>query len=80
MISCKTTCRERWTQDEWTLQWIPKLYILLTFANDYPPSKRFKEGPTRKIITCLPKKREDRIFPLSYDNLYTEISNVLNTA
>ncbi len=26
IISCKTTCRERWTQDNWTLNYKPKKY------------------------------------------------------
>ena len=41
IISCKTTCRERWTQDDWSYTFIPKLYILLTISNDYPSSQRF---------------------------------------
>ena len=57
VISCKTTCRERWTQDDWTYTFVPKLYILLTISDDYPPSQRFREDTKRKIITCLPKKK-----------------------
>ena len=34
VVSCKTTCRERWTQDDWSYTFIPKLYILLTISDD----------------------------------------------
>jgi hypothetical protein len=57
VISCKTTCRERWTQDDWSFIYAPKLYILLTISDDYPSNTRFREDKTRKIITCLPKKK-----------------------
>ena len=69
VISCKTTCRERWTQDDWTYVFKPKLYILLTISDDYPCSSRFREDEQRKIITCFPKKKDDRIFKLNFDNL-----------
>lgn len=73
VISCKTTCRERWTQDDWTYTFVPKLYILLTISDDYPPSQRFREDTKRKIITCLPKKKDDRIFKLNFENLINEL-------
>ena len=69
VISCKTTCRERWTQDDWAFNIIPKLYILLTLSNDYPPAARFRENRQRKIITCFPKKKDSRIFKLNFDDL-----------
>jgi len=69
VISCKTTCRERWTQDDWSYTFIPKLYILLTLSNDYPLSARFNESETRIIITCIPKKKDDRIFKLNFEHL-----------
>lgn len=75
VISCKTTCRERWTQDDWTYTLIPKLYILLTISNDYPPTERFREDVRRKIITCLPKKKDDRIFKLNFENLIDELQH-----
>ena len=73
VISCKTTCRERWTQDDWSYTFIPKLYILLTISDDYPPTARFREDKQRKIITCLPKKKDDRIFKLKFENLIEEL-------
>ena len=73
VISCKTTCHERWTQDDWTYTFVPKLYILLTISDDYPPSQRFREDTKRKIITCLPKKKDDRIFKLNFENLINEL-------
>ncbi len=36
VVSTKTTCRERWSQDNWTLIYQPKLYILVTLSDDYP--------------------------------------------
>lgn len=73
VISCKTTCRERWTQDDWSYTFAPKLYILLTISDDYPLSSRFNESATRKIITCIPKKKDDRIFKLNFENLIDEL-------
>jgi len=73
VISCKTTCRERWTQDDWSYTFIPKLYILLTISDDYPPSARFREDIQRKIITCIPKRKDDRIYKLNFENLIEEL-------
>ena len=69
VISCKTTCRERWTQDDWSFTFAPKLFILLTTSNDYPPTERFREDTKRKIITCLPKLKDDRKFKLNFEDL-----------
>jgi hypothetical protein len=77
VISCKTTCRERWTQDDWSYTFIPKLYILLTLSNDYPPSTRFREDMQRKIITCIPKRNDDRIYKLNFENLIEELHILL---
>lgn len=75
VLSCKTTCRERWTQDNWSLETPPKKYLLLTTSTDYPLSTRFKENNKRKIITCSPKNKDDRIYKLDYDSLLSEIMN-----
>jgi hypothetical protein len=69
VISCKTTCRERWTQDKWSLVHNPCMFILATLSNDYPLSKRFKESETRKIITSMPKSKDDRLFKLNFNDL-----------
>ena len=76
VISCKTTCRERWTQDDWSFTFAPKLYILLTISNDYPTTQRFREDARRKIITCLPKKKEDRLCKLNFENLIDELLQI----
>ena len=73
VISCKTSCRERWTQDNWTMSIKPKLYILLTISNDYPLADRFREDNFRKIITCNPKLNDDRKFKLNFDDLINEL-------
>jgi hypothetical protein len=73
VISCKTTCRERWTQDDWTYTYIPLKYILLTISNDYPTSIRLRENDKRKIITCYPKIKDDRKFKLNFENLIDEL-------
>jgi len=73
VVSCKTTCRERWTQDDWSYTFAPSLYILLTISDDYPPTQRFREDTKRKIITCLPKKKDDRLFKLNFENLIDEL-------
>lgn len=73
VVSCKTTCRERWTQDNWTLTIKPKKYILMTTSCDYPNSRRFHENNDRKIITSVAKKRDDRCFKLCFDDLVEEI-------
>lgn len=68
VLSCKTTCRERWTQDAWSLTIKPKRYILMTSGKDYPGSKRFQESSTRKIIALEPKQKDDRVYKLSFDD------------
>ena len=74
VISCKTTCRERWTQDDWSYTFAPQLFILLTISDDYPSGERFRENPNRKIITCAPKKKHDsRIFKLKFEDLIDEL-------
>jgi hypothetical protein len=73
VLSCKKTCRERWTQDNWSLTHAPKKFILITMSSDYPPSDRFKESVRRKIITCDSKPTDDRIYKLSFDNLLDEL-------
>lgn len=73
VISCKTTCRERWTQDDWTFTFLPKKYILLTISDDYPSSERFRENTERKIMTCIPKKKDDRKYKLNFENLIDEL-------
>lgn len=74
VISCKTTCRERWTQDDWTYTFVPMLYILLTTSNDYPTRERFRENKHRKIVTCLEKKKDDRLFQLRFEDLINELT------
>ena len=72
VVSCKTTCRERWTQDNaWSHTFPPMLYILLTISNDYPPPVRFGETICRQIATCLPKvgAKDTRQFKLGFDGL-----------
>jgi hypothetical protein len=76
VISCKTTCRERWTQDDWSYTFPPILYILLTISDDYPLTQRFREDTKRKIITCLPKKKDDRLFKLNFENLIDELQKL----
>ena len=76
VVSCKTTCRERWTQDDWSYTFPPTLYILLTISNDYPSAQRFREDAKRKIISCLPKKKDDRLFKLNFENLIDELQQL----
>lgn len=76
VVSCKTTCRERWTQDDWSYTFAPSLYILLTMSDDYPSTQRFREDTKRKIITCLPKKKDDRLFKLNFENLVDELQHL----
>jgi len=74
VISCKTTCRERWTQDDWSFTFMPKLYLLITLSDDYPRSDRFRESPLRKIVTCCPKGKDDRLFPLNFEDVVHELT------
>lgn len=76
VVSCKTNCRERWTQDDWSYTFAPTLYILLTISNDYPRSQRFREDTKRKIITCNPKRNDDRIYKLKFENLIEELEQL----
>jgi hypothetical protein len=73
VLSCKKTCRERWTQDNWSLTHAPKKFILITMSADYPSSGRFEESAKRKIITCNSKANDDRIYKLTFDSLLDEL-------
>ena len=80
VVSCKTTCRERWTQDNaWSHTFPPILYILLTISDDYPLPVRFGETACRQIATCLPKMgtRDTRQFKLGFDGLIPLIRSTL---
>lgn len=77
VVSCKTTCRERWTQDNWSLTFPPKLYILLTTSSDYPSRERFEENDSRIILTNKTKKRDDRFFRGDLDDLIPLLHRVL---
>jgi hypothetical protein len=73
VLSCKKTCRERWTQDNWSLTHPPKKFILITMSADYPSSGRFEESVKRKIITCKSKAKDDRKYKLTFDSLLDEL-------
>ena len=73
VISCKISCRERWTQDNWSFDYPPQVFLLVTLSSDYPCSKRFQESSIRKIITTTPKKNDDRIYPFDFEDLLTEL-------
>lgn len=74
VLSCKKTCRERWTQDNWSRTHPPKKFILVTMSADYPSSDRFEESAKRKIITCKPKAKDDRTYKLTFDTLLDELA------
>lgn len=78
VMSLKTSARERWTQDkEWSLNHAPKLFMLLTMTDCYPPAERFQESDTRKIMTCTPKKKDDRKFKLSLNDLISLLRSLI---
>jgi len=74
VLSCKTTCRERWKQDTWTLSHIPKRYYLLVASDDYPVPTKFEESCVRKIITCCPKRNDSRQFKYGYSELVKDLT------
>jgi len=69
VLSCKTSCRERWKQDDWSLTCPPKGFYLLTLSDDYPPSEKFQESSRRRIVTLVPKKRDNRVFKETFDDI-----------
>lgn len=81
VVSCKTTARERWKQDDWTLRQVPLKYLFLTLSDDYPSKDKFGESEIRKIITCKPKpaKKDDRVYLLHLDDLVRELQGNLGT-
>ena len=80
VVSCKTTARERWKQDDWTLRQLPLKYIFLTLSDEYPSKDKFGESEIRKIITCNPKpaKKDDRVYRLNLDDLVRELQEFLS--
>lgn len=73
VISCKTSVRERWNQDEWTFEHKPKLYVLCTLSADYPNSAKFQESVNRKIATSKPKQKDDRKYKLDLEDCLNEV-------
>ena len=81
VISSKTSCRERWNQDNWTLTYSPTKYFLVTLYDDYPQPEKFGESNTRKLVTEKAKKTDKRKFKLNFDDLVKDINiNSNNTS
>lgn len=77
VISCKTSAKDRWAQDGWTLVHPPKLYVLMVVTDDYPCSSKFEESDIRKIYTLTPKKADDRIYKVKMEDLIEEIRRIV---
>ena len=77
MISTKTSSKDRWKEDLWTLTQVPKLYVLAVINDKYPPPKTFKESSCRKILSINPKRKDDREFQLTCESLLEEIKRFL---
>jgi hypothetical protein len=77
VVSLKTTCRERWTQDAWTKIHPPRFYYLTTASRDYPDNDMFRESDTRKIVSSTPKRRDGRSFKLGFEDLIPELKMLL---
>jgi len=77
VLSCKKSCRERYTQDDWFISpnTRPKKYFLITDSKDFPPSNAFKETVDRKIISSKTKQTDDRRYKLRNENLLEELEN-----
>lgn len=73
VISCKTSVRERWNQDEWTKTYPPKLYYLSTVSDDYPQPQKFDESSKRKVVTIQPKVKDRRVFDYDFDDMIIDI-------
>jgi hypothetical protein len=76
VISAKTSGRERWKQDDFLKVYNPALYLYCCFEADFPGSEKFQESDSRKIISALKKKKDDRRFKLTFDHLINEILSV----
>jgi hypothetical protein len=73
VISTKTSGKDRWKEDLWTLTQIPKLYVLAVINDEYPPPSIFKESLSRKILTINPKRKDMREFKITCESLLEEI-------
>jgi len=72
--SLKITSRERWKLDTaWVNKHLPKLFLYISLAADYPSPKTFHEGPTRKLVCATPKKKDDRVFKLGFEDIETTV-------
>ena len=71
IVSCKYTCRERASEDDWTLTHKPKKYFLVVATDDYPSS--FKDTHERKLFTLKSKKAQQR---LTIEQMLAELSPV----
>ena len=77
VISCKTSAKDRWAQDMWSLIHVPKLYVLMVVTDDYPCSEKFGESEIRKLYTLTPKKADDRKYKLKMHELLEEIRRIV---
>jgi len=77
VLSCKKTCRERWSQDAWTQRTPPRKYLLLTLGSDYPGREKFEESEVRKLLTLAKsrKPKDDYLHKLDYSDLLEELEN-----
>jgi hypothetical protein len=73
VISTKTSGKDRWKEDSWTLTHVPKLYVLAVMNEEYPPPTTFRESSCRKILSMKPKKKDTREFKLTCESLMEEI-------
>jgi len=70
VVSCKTTCRERWQQDGHIHA---KQFYLVTLASDFPSSEDFNESATRKIVSSMTKRTDNRAYKCTFDTLIHEL-------
>ena len=77
VISCKTSAKDRWAQDMWSLIHVPKLYVLMVVTDDYPCSEKFGESEIRKLYTLTPKKTDTRKFKITMEELIAQITRIL---
>jgi hypothetical protein len=77
VISTKTSSKDRWKEDWWTLTHMPKLYVLAVINDEYPPPKTFQESSSRKILSINPKRKDTRQFKLTCESLIEELRRFL---
>jgi hypothetical protein len=69
VMSLKISTRERDKLDSYFRKHAPKLFLYASLDDDYPHPDVFDECLIRKLVCATPKKKDDRVFKLGFEDI-----------